>query len=460
MSASGRVVPRPAPGAPRQYSFPRFERRQLPNGVQVVVAPVHKLPLVTVIAVIEGGASCDPRGREGLAALVAAMLPEGTRRHDGESLALRFEGLGASVRTSADWDVASVSSTVMSARLGEVLPLIAEMVMAPGFPARELERLKGERLAELMQLRTEPRGLADEMTARFTYAPESRYSKPEEGSAASIAAITERDVGELYAARYRPAGTTLILAGDVDVEQATALAEQAFGDWTGSMPAPTGVVDAPTPAPRAVHIIEKSDAPQSEIRLAHAGVPRTHPDYFRIVVMNALLGGLFSSRINLNLRERNAFTYGARSDFEWRRGAGPFVVSTAVASDVTAAAAREALAEIERMRQEPVSADELSLATSYLAGVFPIRYETTTAIANALAVMTIYGLDADYFDRYRDQIRAVTAQEVLEAAQRHIHPERLRLVVVGDPALIATPLAALDIGPVQLHDSDGLLADR
>ena len=460
MSDPTRVVARPAPGPPRQYSFPRFERRQLSNGMQVVVAPVHKLPLVTVIAVIEGGASCDPRGREGLAALVAAMLPEGTKNHDGESLALRFEGLGATVRTSADWDVAIVSSTVRSARIGDVLPLIAEMVTAPGFPARELERLKAERLAELLQLRTEPRGLADEMTARFTYAPESRYSKPEEGSAASIAAITERDVGELYAARYRPAGTTLIFAGDVDVDQATTLADSAFGDWTGSAPAPTGVVDAPTPAPRAVHVIEKSDAPQSEIRLAHAGVPRNHPDYFRIVVMNALLGGLFSSRINLNLRERNAFTYGARSDFEWRRGAGPFIVSTAVASDVTAAAAREALAEIDRMRLEPVSAEELSLATSYLAGVFPIRYETTAAIANALAVMTIYGLDEDYFDSYRGHIRAVTAEHVLEAAQRHIHPERLRLIVVGDPALVATPLAALDIGPIQLHDSDGLLIER
>lgn len=460
MSGESRVVTRPVPGAPRQYSFPRFGSRALANGLRIVVAPVHKLPLVSVIAVIEAGASCDPRGREGLAALVAAMLPEGTRTHDGESLALRFEGLGASVRTSADWDVAIVSSTVMSSRLAETLPLIAEMVTAPGFPARELERLKAERLAELMQLRTEPRGLADEMTARFTYAPESRYSRPEEGSASSIAAIGERDVGELYAARYRPAGTTLIFAGDVDLDQATRLADSAFGDWTGSAPAATGAVDAPTAAPRAVHIIGKSDAPQSEIRLAHAGVPRTHPDYFRIVVMNALLGGLFSSRINLNLRERNAFTYGARSDFEWRRGAGPFVVSTAVASDVTAAAAREALAEIDRMRREPVSAEELSLATSYLAGVFPIRYETTAAIANALAVMTIYGLDGDYFDRYRDRIRAVTADDVLEVAQRHIHPDRLRLIVVGDPAVVAAPLGALDIGPIQLHDSDGLLTDR
>jgi zinc protease len=215
------------------------------------------------------------------------------------------------------------------------------------------------------------------------------------------------------------------------------------------------VVDATTPAPRAVHLIAKQDAPQSELRIAHVGVPRVHPDYFRIVVMNALLGGLFSSRINLNLRERNAFTYGARSEFDWRRGAGPFVISTAVASDVTAAAAREALAEVDRMRTELVDADELTLATSYLDGVFPIRYETTSAIAQALANLGIYGLDEAYFDTYRSNVSSVTAQDVLDASQRHIVPERLRLIVVGDPAVVRAPLEALGVGPVLLYNTDG-----
>jgi zinc protease len=172
--------------------------------------------------------------------------------------------------------------------------------------------------------------------------------------------------------------------------------------------------------------------------------------------MNALLGGLFSSRINLNLRERNAFTYGARSEYDWRRGAGPFVISTAVASNVTAAAAREALAEVERMRSEPVGNDELTLATSYLEGVFPIRYETTSAIAYAIATMAIYGLDESYFDTYRSNVASVTAQDVLEAARRHVLPERLRLIVVGDPAIVRAPLEAMDVGPVLLYNTDGI----
>jgi zinc protease len=352
--------------------------------------------------------------------------------------------------------VATASLTVMSQRLEPALALFADMLTAPSFPARELERLKAERLADLMKLRTEPRGLADEMTSRFVYAPEARYSKPEAGSAVSVAGIGTRDVGELYSARYRPAAVTLVMAGDVTVAAATALAERVFGSWRGTIPGGQGIVDGAALTPRAVHLIAKPDAPQSELRIAHVGVPRTHPDYFRIVVMNALLGGLFSSRINLNLRERNAFTYGARSEYDWRRGAGPFVISTAVASNVTAAAAREALAEVERMRSEPVGNDELTLATSYLEGVFPIRYETTSAIAYAIATMAIYGLDESYFDTYRSNVASVTAQDVLEAARRHLIPERLRLIVVGDPAIVRAPLEAMDVGPVLLYNTDGV----
>jgi zinc protease len=184
-------------------------------------------------------------------------------------------------------------------------------------------------------------------------------------------------------------------------------------------------------------------------------VPRRHPDYFPIVVMNAILGGLFSSRINLNLREAHAYTYGAFSSFDWRRDAGPFSVATAVRSDVTDAAVREILVEIDRMRAGEVSDSELTLATSYLDGVFPIRFESTTAIANALASLVSYGLPNDYFDRYRANIRAVTATDVLNAARTHVRPDHLQIVAVGDPALVRAPLEQLSVGPVLLYDSDG-----
>jgi zinc protease len=447
---------RPQPGPPRPYSFPHFESRTLGNGITLIVAPTHKLPVVSVIAVVDAGAVCDPAGREGLASLTAAMLPEGTASMDGETLALRFERLGASVSTNADWDVATAGLTVTRPHLASALELFADMLIAPSFPSRELERLKAERMAELMQLRTEPRGLADEMMSRFVYAPESRYARPEGGTPTSVEAIAGRDVGELYSARYRAGGTTLVVAGDVTIDEAARLLEDAFGVWGGQAPAPVRVVDAPASSTRSVHIIAKSEAPQSELRFSHVGIPRLHPDYFRVVVMNAVLGGLFSSRINLNLRERNAFTYGAHSEFEWRRGAGPFVVSTAVASEVTAAAAREILLEVDRIRAEPIGEDELTLATSYLSGVFPIRYETTAAIATAIANLVVYGLPRNYFDSYRANIQSVTAQDVLEAARRHLDPGRLRLTVVGDAMKIREPLEGLGAGPVIIYDTDGV----
>jgi zinc protease len=208
----------------------------------------------------------------------------------------------------------------------------------------------------------------------------------------------------------------------------------------GIAPPEKRVNDRVSHRPREVHIVNKAGAPQSELRVGHRGVPRAHPDYFAIVVMNALLGGLFSSRINLNLRERNAFTYGARSTFEWRRGAGPFVVSTAVKTEVSDAATREILREIGKMREETVTADELSLATAYLDGVFPIRYETTNAVAQAIAIAQVHGLGDDYYTRYRERIRAVTAADVRRAAELCLHPEELLVLAVGDATAIRGPM--------------------
>ncbi len=223
-------------------------------------------------------------------------------------------------------------------------------------------------------------------------------------------------------------------------------------DWRSREPS------CPTERPRragGVHVVNKTGSPQSELRLGHVGLARTSPDFFPVTVMNALLGGLFSSRINLNLREAHGYTYGAHSGYEWRRWAGPFSVDAAVGRDVTAAAVREVLAEIDRMRAEPVTASELSLATSYLDGIFPIRYETTTAIAAALANLIVYDLTPDYYDTYRANVRAVTAAEVLTAAREHIHPERLQLVVVGDPAAVRGPLEEIGFGPVTVYDDHG-----
>jgi zinc protease len=423
--------------------------------MRLVVASVPKLPVVTVLLIIEAGATTDPPGRDGLAQLTARLLPEGTARSSGVEFAERLERLGASVDAHADWDVAVARVTVLTEHLDEAMELFGEMLRTPAFPEREVERLKAERLADLLQIRAEPGALADMMFARFAYEPASRYSRPGGGATRDVEAMTRDDVVRFYESRFRPGGMTLVAAGDITAERAEQLARETFGDWSGTPAAVDTTSDAPARQTRAVHVISKSDAPQSELRVGHPGAPRNTPDYFPTVVMNAVLGGLFSSRINLNLREAHGYTYGAFSGFDWRRRAGPFVVDTAVKTQVTDAAAREILNEIERMRAEEIRPEELSLATSYLDGVFPIRYETTDAIAAALANLIIYGLPDDYFDRYRERVRAVTAADVLTAARAHLHPDRIQIVAVGDPAAIREPMEALGVGEVMVYDVEG-----
>jgi zinc protease len=455
MTAPMTKAERPVPGAPRDYRFPRFERRRLDNGVSLVIAPVKKLPVVTVSVLIDAGSVCDPEGREGTAQLAAKLLLEGTTKYDGADLTERFESLGASIDANADWDSAAVTMTALAEHLPPAMALLGEVICTPAFRTREVERLKAERLAELMQLRAEPRGLADELFASFLYNPASRYARSEGGDETSIGAIERDHILGFHEARYLPGSVTVIVVGDIEFDKAEALVRAAFGDWKGGTPARVTADDVPTRRERAVHLIAKTDAPQSELRIGHVGIPRNHPDFFQTNVMNAVLGGLFNSRINLNLREAHGYTYGAFSGFEWRRQAGPFAVHTAVKSDITDAAAREVLLEIDRIRAEPVTAEELSLATSYLDGVFPIRFESTSSIAAALAVLVIHALPEDYYDRYRERVRALTSDQLLEAAKRHLHPESLQMVVVGDPATVRAPLEAMNFGPLTMYDSHG-----
>lgn len=443
---------RPSPGDPRPYNFPPFEQRLMPNGMRLIVANVPKLPIATVLLLVEAGAVADPAGREGVAQLTAQLLLEGSETLDGIALTEQLEQLGAAASASADWDTAVVRCTALVDRLPQALAILGGVLQAPAFPTREVERLKAERIADILQLRTDPGGLADETFSRIVHASGSRYAVSTGGSEESVKALTRDDVQAFFAARYRPAAMTVVIAGAMTPDEGERVVRDVFGAWEGDAPPAVAADDTPASRTRQVHLVAKPDAPQSELRIGHVGVPRTHPDYFDIVVMNAILGGLFSSRINLNLREAHGYTYGAHSRFDWRRQSGPFGVETAVRSDATAAAVHEVLTEIERMRAAAVSPEELSLATSYLDGVFPIRYETTDAIAGAIANLVVYDLGHDWLDTYRERIRAVTLDGVHRAAQQYLRPDEMQVVVVGDPAVVREPLEKLDIGEVRLHE--------
>lgn len=439
---------RPTPAAVRPYRFPDVHDRVLANGLRVVVAPMPRLPIVTVLALVDAGAAGDPSGAEGVAALTARSLAEGAGTLDGAAIADRFEGMGTSFDASADWDSTVARITVTPARLDTAFALFAELLRAPTFPAADVLRKRDERLDDLAQLLAEPRGLADTRFSGTLYAG-TRYGRPAGGAAGSVATLDAAAALRWHGAHYGPATTTVFLVGDITLDAAVALVERQLGDWRAAA-RPASMPALRATERRRTRIVHKPDAPQSELRVGHVGVARGHPDYLAIVVMNAILGGLFSSRINLNLRERHAFTYGASSGFDFRRAAGPFVVSTAVKSEVTDRAVQEILREIDQMRAAPPDADELSLATAYLAGVFPIRFESTAAVAGALAGAAVHGLGAEWFTTYRERVQAVRAEDVHRAAREHLDPERLLVVAVGDAATIEAPLAALGHGALDV----------
>ena len=444
--------PRPDASTPRPYRFPHFETRTLPNGLRILVAPIHAYPVVTILAVVEAGATRDPRNAEGVAQLATRALNEGTRTMTSLELAQRLEMLGSTLDTGADWDSAIVQLTALASRVEDGFSVLADVLRVPSFPEHELGRLRAERLSDLAQLRAEPRGLADGFFSRLLYAPTSRFARLAGGDESSIERVTRERIVACHDACYRPAATALIIAGDMTVDEAVRQAARCFGNWSGEAAPATEPVDAQRFADARVHIVHKADAPQSELRVGHVAVRRSHEDYFPLVVMNAILGGLFSSRLNLNLREEHAFTYGAHSAFDWRRAASPFEISTAVETAVTADALREIMTEFTRMRSAPVTDAELSLATSYLIGVFPIRFESTAAVAGGLANVEIFRLPGDYFDTYRERVRAVTAADVLRVARAHLDPSRLQTVVVGDAGAIRESLSALGMGPVTVYD--------
>lgn len=447
MSAS----PRPAAAAVRPYQFPSVHRMMLANGIRVIVAPMPRLPIVTALALIDVGASADPHGAEGLAALMARSLDEGTGALDGAALTDRFEALGTSFEASADWDSVVARLTLTPSRLETGFALFAQVVRAPTFPDDDVARKRDERLDDLAQQLAEPRGLADRRFTGFLYGATSRYGRPAGGTTRSVATLDAAAVRAFHRQHVGPATTTLILVGDLTPDGAQRLVESYFGDWRADVQrGATATVLGGHEVRRGV-IVAKAEAPQSELRVGHIGVSRAHPEHLAIVVMNAILGGLFSSRINLNLREKHAFTYGASSGFDWRRAAGPFVVSTAVRSDVTARAVEEILREIDAMRVAAPARDEVTLATDYLAGVFPIRYESTAAVAGALAGAAVFDLPEDWFRTYRDRVLAITADQVHAAARTHVDPTRLLILAVGDAAVIEAPLTALGVAPIAVH---------
>jgi zinc protease len=446
----------PLPGPPRPYQFPRVTRRTLANGLRLLVAENHNAPLVSVRTLVRSGADHDTPELAGLASLTSDLLDEGAGDRDAVRLAEDLGILGASLGSGADWDASYVSIDVLSRNFEEAFAILADVDRRPMLPPASLDRVRSERLMDLLQQRDEPAVIAAKRFSSLIYGT-GTYGNTISGNPESVGRITAEDVRRFYAAHFVPNNSSIVIGGDVDANRALDAAERLFGDWPQA-----GLPPRPTVAPQQfaasrIYLIDRPAAVQSEIRVGHIGVARSTEDYFALSVMNALLGGVFNSRINMNLRERHGYTYGARSVFAFRRQAGPFVVSAPVRNEVTRESVTEVLAELQRIRTGDVEDVELNDTKNYLMGVFPATVQSASDVAGRLLDMELYDLPHDYFDRYRENIAAVSKEDVEQVAKRHIDPDRAVIVIVGNAKQIREPLGDLGV-PVHEMDIDGKIA--
>lgn len=445
----------PPPGDIRPYEFPEVVRRRLGNGMSVRVAPKVSFPLVTAMVVLKAGETASPAGQAGLASLTADALEGGTQTLPERRLARRMAEIGASFGAATGWDSATVAVSCLAEHLPRAMELLAGMVRAPAFETTGFDRRKAQRLAAARQRLMNPAALASDAHARFMYREGDTYARPAGGTAASLEGIRAPDARAFAAKFHGASAATLVLVGDVEPDEAVACAERFLGGWEPG----AAVVPDPRAGPRVrertFHVVDRPGAVQSEVRVGHPGIARAAPDYLPLRVANLILGGSFSSRLNLNLRERNGYTYGVRSSFAARKGPGPFAVSAAVETGVTGAAVAEVLREIKHMAEEGPTAEEMKSATGYLAGVFPLRLETTGQLASRIAGSVVHDLPADYDRRYRDRVRAVTREEAAQAARQRLRPGELCVVAAGDAEAVAPQFEALNAGPVEVHRERG-----
>ena len=445
----------PQAGPPPTVQLPAIQKRQLSNGLPVWLVEAHEVPVAQINLVVLRGSADDPAGKFGLAALTASMLLEGAGTRSSLDLADAVDFLGADLTAAAGIDSAAVRLHVPVARLADALPLMADVALRPTFPAGELDRLREERLTGILQARDDPATINATAFNRVLYGASHRYGTPAIGTAQTIRSFTTDDLRAFYASAFQPSNAALLVVGDVTMEKALPLLESSFGGWKAPGPAgtPAALAAAPALPERTIYVVDKPGAPQSQIRIGWIGTARSTPDYFPIQVMNTILGGSFSSRLNLNLRERNGYTYGASSGFDMRASAGPFLAAAGVQTDKTSEALTEFFNELNAILKT-VPDEELRRAKNYVSLRYPSQFETTVDISRRLEDAIVYRLPDDYFAKYVPNIEAVTAADVQRVAQKYVTPARFAVVITGDRKVIEPGIQALKLGPIKVMAVD------
>lgn len=444
----------PELGPPPRVSLPPIITRQLPNGLKLLIVEQHELPLADFVLLVGSGSTADPASKPGIANLASAMLREGTTTRQSLEIADQTAFLGISLSPTSSWESSTLSLHTPTAQLDSALALFADVALHPSFPANEFERIRKNRLTELLQLRDQGPAIANIAFPAIIYGNAHPYGAPSIGTEASVKSLTPADLQSYYQANFRPNNATLIIVGDVNPAQIEQKINNLFGSWQRRDVPQLNYGEPSKSSTTTIYLIDKPGAAQSSFRIGAVGVPRSTKDYFALTVMNTILGGSFSSRLNQNLRESRGYTYGAGSRFDMRRSAGPFMASAEIVAAKTDSALLEFMKELNGIRQS-VSADELSRTKRYLQLQLPGNFETTQEIAAALVPVALYSLPLDYYNNYVQNIEGMTQADVARVAQQYINPGSLAVVIVGDRKTIEQSLKLINVGPISIRDMTG-----
>ena len=441
----------PLPGPDQPFRFPRIARRVLGNGLELRAVTHRSVPVATAVLLVRGGSSVDPADRPGLTSITAGLLDEGSRGQSALEVADRVARIGGDFDLEVGSDAIVLSLTTLDRFLDEGLGLLHEMVTEPNLTSDDFDRTRKLRLERIRQLKDHPPAMAERAFVRQLYSPHA-YGHLSIGDETSLGAATIEEARALHATLFTPEGSTLVLVGDRSEDALLDRAADAFDRWPLSPVTATidrsAALASPPELPMArLGIVRRDGAAQSEIRIGRVCASRSTPDYHAMLALNAILGGQFVSRLNMNLREDKGYTYGVRTGFELRRGRGPFVMQTSVATDKTAAAVHEALTEIRDIgSRRPATEGELTMAKAALGRGYPRAFETANQVARSVAQLALHELPDTYFEEFVPRLNAVTVDDVTRVARQHLDVSTMATLIVGDVDKIGASLASLDLG--------------
>lgn len=446
----------PTPDGQVAFVPPTIAEAKLKNGMRVLMVERHDLPIVSVQLVLKLGAG-DVDARPGVLSFMGSMLEQGTKKRTALQISDDYEAIGAWHSAWVDWDSGGVSVKVLTERLDAALELMADVALSPTFPQAEIERLKARRISSIKAEKSNPRAIVQNAAAKAVFGTAHPYGHSLTGEESDANALTRAEIVRAYERLFAPQNAAIVAAGDITPATLLPKLEAAFGGWTAKPGAATKKPPK-TPAKAAtdkrVVFVGRAGA-QSQIQLVRPGVPFSVQDREVFSVANAILGGMFSSRVNMNLREKHAYTYGARSHFTMRHGAGPFSVGAAVHAEKTGPAIKEVLAELEALRRDGPTEEELALAKESIRLAMPARFEGVSEVVAALSDLVVYDLPIDEYEKRAARVEVVTAADVKRIAAEYFAPESMTVVVVGDASSVGPQVDALGLGPRDERDEYG-----